>query len=166
MVVQVEGQAKNLESELTVSGSSLDIWEPGGTYTIVLSGGELITGENEMEENDSSKWQFNALHECFIEFDDINMELDGENPIALVTHGNTERYVVVGDWIFDKIGVLGMNLPDFLEVEKYVEGEGFVVYKIEGNFKEWIEWAKEIKRASWPKTRRKHNTVAVSLPKI
>jgi len=165
-ISQVEGQVKNLASELTVSGGNgSDNWKPGGTYTIRLSG-ELITGETEMEENNSNKWQFNALHERFIEFDDINKELDGANPIALVTYGGTERYVVVGDWIFEKIAILGLKRPDFLNIEKYIDGEGFVVYKIEGNFKEWVEWAKSVKRASWPPTRRKNNTVVASLPKI
>ena len=134
-----------------------------GWINIYPDGLNIELGEHEMEHVASSKWEFNALHESLIEFDDIGNELDGENPMAVVTHGNTERYVVVSNWLLLKREVLGI---DALATEKHIEGMKFVVYKIEGNFKEWIKWAKDIKKASWPPTRREHNTVEVALPKI
>ena len=154
-IAQIKDQIIDLGTTITTTSLPPTMW-------LDINGNRNEIGENEMKESEN-KWRFNALHESLIEFDDIASELSGKNPIAVVTHGDTEKYVVLSEWLLVKMQVLSI---DCLAVEKHIEGDGFIVYKIEDNFKEWINWAKKIKAMPWPENRRKHDTVMVSLPKI
>jgi hypothetical protein len=116
------------------------------------------------EKTMSNKWEFHALHADLIDFDKIAEDLSGANPIALVNHGETDKYVVISHWLLTK--VKSLNIDHAPEVVGVSPKDKYTVYKIKGNFKDWISWAKMIKGTPWPETSRKHNTVSVSLPKL
>lgn len=128
---------------------------------------QMIGGTNMLNEKDTgNRWSFHVLHEDLISFDEIAMELDGANPMALVNYGETYKYVVISEWLEIKAADTEIGMKEIPKVLDTLQGDGYIVYKIEGNFSEWVDWAKRVKRASWTPTTRKHNVAKVSLPKL
>lgn len=158
--LQLDGQM----NKQIVNGTTISSTWPS-TPAPIIDMSSVTNKEERKMRNSERKWEFNALHEQLIDFDLIAKELDGETPVAFVVHGETERYVILGNWVLLKAKVLNYkkDMPDYLgEVTR----KKYYIYKIKGNFKEWVVWAKKVKSTSWPKTARRHNTVEVSLPKL
>jgi len=124
-----------------------------------------------------NKWEFKASSMDFIDFEKIAKTLTSERPLAFITYGDNTRYVVINHYLYAKAAKLENTFPIKFKkrlpisanfIMKLKEGVVFRLCQIgDGSkFKEWIEWAREVKEAPWPKDGRKDNVVKVSLPKI
>lgn len=118
--------------------------------------------EKEMRKN---KWEFKAAAPQFIDFDKIAEELSGEHPIIFVNHGKTDKYVVIKESLLLKARVVGITSPKIVGVP-LDKLNGYGQYLIDGEFVEWLKWARQVKSASWPLTQRKNDVVEVSTPQV
>ena len=109
----------------------------------------------------SNKYQFHSLSESDIDWNRIAQDLSNKNPLAFVDAGNGEQYVIVYRMLFDKAFQCGIAVDE----DMYESGNTFAVYKLEDTtFSDWINWAKEVKKAKWSAGRKA--VVTVSLPKV
>lgn len=153
------------DSKITVTPNTPDDFQDCFKYLYYdLEKGTLYNlGENKVEKE--NRWEFHVLHENLIDFDDIAIELDGANPMAIVNYGETYKYVVISNWLLEKAKDIdeGVDKPNIVMT---IQTDDYVVYKIEDEFSKWIDWAKKVKRSSWTPTTRKHNIAKVALPKL
>lgn len=109
----------------------------------------------------SNKYQFHSLSESDIDWNRIAQDLSNKNPLAFVDAGNGEQYVVVYEMLVDKAFQCDISVNE----DVYESGNTFAVYKLEDTtFSDWVNWAKEVKKAMWPVGRKA--VVTVSLPKV
>ena len=109
----------------------------------------------------SNKYQFHSLSESDIDWNRIAQDLNKKNPLAFVDAGNGEQYVVVYDMLTHKAFECDIEMTP----EVHDAGYTFTVYKLEDTtFSDWVNWAREVKKAMWPVGRKA--VVTVSLPKV
>ena len=111
----------------------------------------------------SNKYQFHSLSESDIDWNRIAQDLSSKNPLAFVDAGNGEQYVVVHDILVDKAFQCDIKVPEIVDL--YDFGNIFTNYRLEeSTFNDWVNWAREVKKAKWPVGRKA--VVTVSLPKV
>ena len=110
-----------------------------------------------------NKYQFHSLSESDIDWNRIAQDLSNKNPLAFVDAGNGEQYVVVYEMLVDKAFQCDIEM---IEQDVYEQqGDKYEVYKLTtSTFSDWVNWAKEVKKAKWPVGRKA--VVTVSLPKV
>ena len=111
----------------------------------------------------SNKYQFHSLSESDIDWNRIAQDLSSKNPLAFVDAGNGEQYVVVYDLFASKAFQCDIEM---VEQDVYEhQCDCFEVYKLTtSTYSDWVNWAKEVKKAMWPAGRKA--VVTVSLPKV
>ena len=98
---------------------------------------------------ENTNWNFKSSSEDDINWKDIKGSLSYAEPLALVTrkyrdYVDTDKYVVVNKQLWDKSQTVGIDSPNIVvAIEKRV-------FNIVINFSDWVDWAKEVKAASWP----------------
>ena len=110
-----------------------------------------------------NKYQFHSLSESDIDWNRIAQDLSSKNPLAFVDAGNGEQCVVVYDMFVDKAFECDIFPPD----TNYWHNGGsiFTTYRLgKSTFSDWVNWAREVKKAKWSDGRKA--VVTVSLPKI
>jgi len=103
------------------------------------------------KEEENTNWEFHSSADDDINWKDIKDSLSYNEPLALVTrkyrdYNEEVKYVVLNKQLVNKADLVGMldMAPDTeAVVSKYV-------HEIEGNFSDWVEWAKIVKAAKWP----------------
>lgn len=94
-----------------------------------------------------SSWEFQSLSEIDPNPFEIAQDLSRKTPIILVTRGE-------GRWVFVDVSMMVKfdsqvevsGLPDYAEE---IDFERFQVFRIENDFSEWVNWAKDVKAADW-----------------
>ena len=111
----------------------------------------------------SNKYQFHSISESDIDWNRIAQDLSNKNPLAFVDAGNGEQYVVVYDLFASKSFECDIEVIEQDVYEHHCDK--YEVYKLTtSTFSDWVNWAKEVKKAMWPIGRKA--VVTVSLPKV
>lgn len=111
----------------------------------------------------SNKYQFHSLSESDIDWNRIAQDLSSKNPLAFVDAGNGEQYVVVYDLFANKAFECDIDMIEF-DIHRH-RCDCFEVYKLTtSTLSDWVNWAKEVKKAKWSVGRKA--VVTVSLPKV
>jgi len=100
---------------------------------------------------ENTNWNFKSAADADINWKDIKNSLSYAEPLALVTRNykdypDVDKYVVVSKELANKAHRVGM-LKDSPEIITSIEKR---VFSIITNFSEWVDWAKDVKAASWP----------------
>jgi len=117
------------------------------------------------KEEINTNWEFHSSADDDINWKDIKDSLSYNEPLALVTrkyrdYNEEVKYVVLNKQLVNKadlVGMLDMAPDSEAVVSKYV-------HEIEGNFSDWVEWAKIVKAAKWPTGIK--STLKVILPTV
>lgn len=118
------------------------------------------------------RWEFTVSGNFEINFEEIELELSMENPIAFVEH-NSQLWVVIEESLVKKAENLNMMFYfspyDLLSLVSKCSDNSLVYMsnfssKSDNNGvkKAFINWAHDVKKAQWPNK----GIVKVSLPRI
>jgi len=115
--------------------------------------------------DDNTNWEFKSSSEDDINWDDIINSLTYAEPLALITRkyrdfAEPTKYVAVSGVLLDKAHTVGMfeDTPSILDM---VVPQ---VFEIDGNFSDWVSWAKDVKASRW--TNQIKSTFSVILPTV
>lgn len=120
------------------------------------------------DENEETKWSFNSLSKLDIDYVEIAKELSKKNPLILIeVEGRevTNCGVLFHEYLKVKSETCLLPRPKG-KVTNNIPNVGFIVGCEKTDFSIWIDWAKRVKRAKWPKNVKRKATVHITLAKI
>ncbi len=101
---------------------------------------------------DNTSWAFQSAADNDVNWKDIKDTLSYKEPLALVTREYKEyeevyNYVVINDQLWDKAVLIKADIPASISP---ISKKKLHVFRVANNFSEWVDWAKFVKKASWP----------------
>lgn len=152
----------SMSSSLACSGAIGDPFDGGYILPKELS---KILGYDSKPVSECTNWGFISSSDDDINWADIKGSLSYAEPLALVTRKfrdftEVANYVVVSKQLLHKANSVDM----FDDMPSITDTIGKRVFEINGNFSEWVTWAKAVKAASWDEPIK--SKISVILPKV
>ena len=99
-----------------------------------------------------NSWKFESTIPVDIDWNLIAKDLTNTKPLLhikrILSSSSEEHYILVHKSLIFKAGCLRVKIPNNALDLVTENGKAF---KLKGNISEWVDWAKEIKKAKWPK---------------
>ena len=131
----------------------------------ILNEIEAVRGE--IMRKEATTWSFKSQANIDVDYIEIAGELTRKNPIAIITmqgEDETTYEIMHSLYLQRKSEACGINIPE--GNTRQITFLGYITRCQLKDWVNWIDWAKEVKKAKWPKDIINKTKVTITLPKV